>query len=631
MRHTSENLLLLTMIVTTSIVSCNSIDADHIHLGDSNSPIIETLGNHSFQENGVDARFIPILDNADDVSLGARYDTLTGKIVGTSPCIAGFTEVERGNQDTHMRLVEVNDSYSQMKALDIDVSLQGSYLGASGNAKASYVQSQNYSQTSQNFVLYARSTKKPRTLDAQSGALFDLNGDAKTAIEQGPDVFRTLCGDAFVVAIYEGIELYGMLTFNGVNQNNKQSNSAEMKGSYGNWSVSASAKKLVESDSANSNLQIEIGLYGRCDVMGSLGGDTTAKWATITDTATKLPSCVDGGANMLSFKVVPYSDALIRGWPYGDQAGPDLNRLMYYYSSYRAILDSTDALLKDRASSYKLALFGRGTGLKDMESLAATIRDHNKNLLALLNDCQSQAVAANRPSNCQQNNQLQNALDNFPHPYVYRAQLPLFFTDSNVDGAFLSDSQLKTRIFQENVTIVNDQACEFAKNSSNYDYPGCLEPSSEELSKALTAITVTPVPSKRFVVFKSQSTSTNLCMAAPYIDKNKKKVVAKASTCNLSDPAKSRQRLQWLSSGQLQINNKPSCVQGRFLEKCDSVKQGQLWRFVPSTNDPNVGRIQSAEGQCLGHSNVDKNVTYVDCEGKLAKEAFYLWEVITVK
>lgn len=72
-------------------------------------------------------------------------------------------------------------------------------------------------------------------------------------------------------------------------------------------------------------------------------------------------------------------------------------------------------------------------------------------------------------------------------------------------------------------------------------------------------------------------------------------------------------------------------MQGRFLEKCDSVKQGQLWRFVPSTNDPNVGRIQSAEGQCLGHSNVDKNVTYVDCEGKLAKEAFYLWEVITVK
>lgn len=81
-----------------------------------------------------------------------------------------------------MRLLEITDNYSLMKALDIDASVQGSYMGATASAKASFANSQKFTQQNQKFLLYAKAERKPKTIVPEQDTLFGLTDDARAKL-----------------------------------------------------------------------------------------------------------------------------------------------------------------------------------------------------------------------------------------------------------------------------------------------------------------------------------------------------------------------------------------------------------------------------------------------------------------
>ena len=591
--------------------------------------LADQLADNTFGAIDPDVHYIPVLDAGDEVKLGARFDTLTGKIIDASTCIAGYSEVERGNSSSQMRLVEVTDSQSMMRAMNIDASVQGSFLVSSVDAKASFVSNQKYTQQTQHFLLYAQATRKPRTLDPKDGeTLFELTHAAHDALKKGPSHFRTVCGDGFIASVYEGVELYGMLTFDNVSLEDKKTISASMKGSYGKWNASASATSTVENYADKGRSNLEVSLNGQCSAINISGDKVADRWNNVVNSSSSLQGCADKGANLVSFKVVPYSSQRIKDWPDMQQQDPEFSLILNRYARYGTILDSINQLLTDRANAYQLALLNRGVTFQDLEKLGDEIRAKRLSLLDLLNACQSSADPQNRASDCSTNQEMLTSLDNFPDPYLYWAQLPVFFAAEQPREAYQSDAQL-TALIRSHLQQRKDNACALADKYGYTRDPACPADFSQLLQQAVERIRLAPYPwpLNSGYVFITQSTSTNRCMVAP----GKKASIATTATC--SKPyTKHQQRFLWGDNYQLYLrkgSGGDECLSGRELAHCDTKKPAQLWRFVPSLNDPKVGLLQSAENRCLHHANVDRNVTYKGCSADALTDDNFLWRAVS--
>lgn len=580
--------------------------------------------------NAVGQRIIPILDRGEDVALGGRFDTLTGEIIGSTSCLRGGKPIDRGSRSSDMRLVEVTDTYSQMKALDIDVSVQGSYLGASGNAKAKFVQEQSFSQSSQNFLVYASAQRQPRNLEPDGAVLFELTDVALDKIGDSNDynAFREICGDAFISSIYEGVELFGMLTFENQTQAQKKETSGSMGASYGGWSASASAEQKINSASERGSLTIKLATNGNCPAAGG-GSDVKERWASITEAAVELSECAASGANPMSFKVVPYSSQTVRNWPFDESSDPKLDELLYVHAAYGAILDTINPLLTDRDKAYKKALLNRGVTFEDLDELASTIRRERSDLFALLDKCQSSAIA-NERDGCGDNQTLSSTMDSYTSPYVYRAQLPLSFAGGQPVEAFLNNEQIKSAVLARNVQYPRDVACAQSDAAGGLNFPGCPRDFDAIRRSAEQAIVVTSPAHSRdgYYVFQSQSTGRDFCLVAPTTEK-----ITMAKKCDLAKPSANQQRFRWQANGLIGIRTN-ECLGGeRKAETCDAARPTQLWRFAPEHDNPEIGRVQNAAGKCLIHAGTDTRVRIAGCNedktderAKLAK----LWKPVKV-
>ncbi len=586
----------------------------------------QQLADNAFSAQDPDVHYIPVLDAGDEVRLGARFDTLTGRIIASAPCITNYEKVSRGNADSQMRLVEVSDSQSTMRAMNIDASVQGGFLSVSGGAKASFVSDQKYTQQSQHFLLYAQATRTPRTMDPQQGeSLFDLTQEARAALndKSDPDAFRKLCGDGFVVAIYEGIELYGMLVFNNVTQDEKKTITASMNGKYGDWHVSSSANTTVNHYAEKTQNSLSIILNGKCDRIAIGGSNTGERWSSVVNGGNALQQCADTGANMISYKVVPYSSLLIKDWPKRQSQDPEFSLILNRYARYGTLLDSINQLLTAKPQAYQLALLHRGVDFATLDRLGNEIRAKRKALLGLLESCQSSPDPSARNASCATNQDMLNSLQGFPDPYLYRARLPLFFAAQEPVEAFLSDAQLSQRLL-DRIQQRKIDACALSDKYGYRDDPACPANFDQLLQQAKAEIKVTPYawPRNQGYVFITQSTSTNRCLVAP----NKDKTIATTAACQKPYP-KHQQRFLWQESYQLLLR-KGECLGGRELAGCDSKKLSQLWRFVPSLNDAKIGLLQSAENSCLHHANVDRNVTYKACSADALSDDNFLWRAL---
>ena len=573
--------------------------------------------------------YIPVLDAGDEVRLGARFDTLTGNIIASAPCIAGYEEVSRGRRNSQMRLVEVSDSQSMMRAMNIDASVQGGFLKASGGVKASFVNEQKYTQQSQHFLLYALANRQPRTLDPEHGqSLFDLTPEARTALNSSdPNAFRRLCGDGFIMSVYEGIELYGMLKFTNVSQDEKTKISTSMDGSYGVWKAHGSATSTVDSYAEQGRTSLTAELNGECSAVNTAGADTKTRWKNLVDSGSAMQDCAEKGSNMVSYKVVPYSGRLIKDWPERQQTDPEFSLILNYYARYGTILDSINQLLTARPQAYQLALLGRGMDFADLEKLGDEIRSKRLALVDLLDACQSSADPSNRNALCSSNQAMLNSLAGYPDPYLYWARLPLFFATEQPREAFLSEAELSQKLIAQ-IQQQKDSACAQADRYGYHRDPACPVDFTQLLQQAKGLIKVAPYdwPRNQGYVFVTQSTSTNRCMVAP----GKNSAIATTAKCEKPYP-KHQQRFLWRDSYQLFMRKGKKgdeCLGGRDLASCDSKKPSQLWRFVPSLKDSTLGLLQSAENQCLHHANVDRNVTYKACTPDALEDDNFLWRAI---
>lgn len=590
----------------------------------------DEVASTAIEPNAVGQRIIPVLDRGEDVALGGRFDTLTGEIIGASSCLQGGEPVDRGSSGSDIRLVEVTDTYSQMKALDIDVSVQGSYLGASGNAKAKFVQDQSFSQSSQNFLVYASAQRIPRTLDPHSDrVLFELTEVARNAIGDPADYnkFRKICGDAFIKAINEGVALFGMLTFENQTQTQKKETSGSMGASYGGWSASVAASNKVTTASESGSLSINVSTDGNCPGAAASGTDAASRWASITTAAVNLSECAETGANPMSFKVVPYSSQFVRDWPFDETSDPKLDELLYVHAAYGAILDTINPLLVDRAGAYKKALLNRGINFEKLDQLATTIRRERSELLALRKACQSNAAPDER-TGCGDDQTLSGTLAKYTSPYVYRAQLPLSFVDGRPIEAFMGDDQIKQEIMTRNVQYPRDVACAQSDASGSTSLPGCPD-DFDAIRQAAEQVIVVHGPTHSrdgHYVFQTQSTGRNFCLVAPTTEK-----ITMAAQCDLKTPSASQQRFHWESNGLVGIRSKQCLGGARKAVTCDDARPEQLWRFVPTHDNPAVGRIQNGAGKCLVHANTDRNVRLAGCNEQATDESAKLWKPIKVE
>ena len=616
------------LIATLTLSACSSsigpTSASTASVGSANgSQLIDTSGGLT----AAGQRIIPVLDRGEDVALGGRFDTLTGQIISATSCLKGGSPVDRGSSSSNMRLVEVTDTYSQMKALDIDVSMQGSYLGASGNAKAKFVRTSNFSETNQNFLVFASAQRQPRTLDPPP-QFFELTDAARDAIGEPADYnrFRKRCGDAFISTIYEGAQMFGMLTFKNQTLAQKKQTSGSMQASYGGWSASASANQAVDSASDKGSLELTVDIEGDCPGAIPSGDDAKARWKNIGKAAGELSSCAATGANPMSFKVIPYSSQFVRDWPFDDAADPQLDELLYLHAAYGAILDTINPMLIDRSRAYQKALLNRGVDLAKLDALATTIRRERDDLLALRKSCQSSATPDER-AGCGSNATLRNTLASYTSPYVYRAQLPLSLTRGRPVEAFIPDEQLKQTIFNRNVQFPRDVACAQSDAAGGTKLPGCPHDFDQIRQVAMAKIAVHgPVNSRDgLYVFQTQSTGRNLCLVAPTLEK-----ITTAATCDLKTPSKSQQRFNWMHDGLIGIRT-GQCLGGdRKAVRCDAKRIEQLWRFAPAPDNPEIGRIQNGDGKCLAHTRTDKLVRIKSCRGKTDDEMAEMWKPIKV-
>ena len=568
-----------------------------------------------------DGRMIPA--DEDRVSLGRSFNGLTGKLVGFGRCIEGYQSAAGGGPDTTIRLLEVTDQFSLMNTLDIDVAAQGGVFGSKVSGKGRFVSSVNLTQNAQNFAIYARADRAAETIaPAEGRSNLNLTSEALGYLEQGQAHFRDKCGDSFVAAIYEGAEVYGVLSFFEQNREKRQQIRASMEVSSTGWSASASAERTVAEYNDNKRLQIYYSQRG--------GGEAPeSNWSSIKQAASQVTQAAKGpDARQVSYKVVPYGPGTVGNWPGKPLTpSPDLVELVYYRGAYGTIRETLNAILEEPETIQLRYLLGRGTDLEGLRQLRQQVQDHIATANAKIDSCTSWTSPQDAPADCSDTATLRASLtaeEGFPHPYTLMAQLPIMFEGAGPQEYFLSNEALRALVFDRNLQAVHDAACSFQADLP-YPPPGCVEDLRGRFIPAVQASAPVPPTGKAYYVFRTQSTSRNLCMTAQ-TSKSKSQVM-QAKPCKLSAPAKANQRLHWNGSGQLvvrsdqcmaganQLGNRPSP------HRCDSKEPYQVWRFVPKEAlDPTArefssGMLQNARGWCLGHVGTKADIRTRECRG----------------
>ena len=566
-------------------------------------------------------RMIPA--DEDRVSLGRSFNGLTGKLVGFGRCIEGYQSAAGGGPDTTIRLLEVTDQFSLMNTLDIDVAAQGGVFGSKVSGKGKFVASVKLTQNTQNFAIYARADRAAETIaPAEGRSNLNLTAEALGYLEQGQAHFREKCGDSFVAAIYEGAEVYGVLSFFEQNREKRQQIRASMEVSSTGWSASASAERKVAEYSDNKRLQIYYSQRG--------GGEAPeSNWSSIKQAASQVTQAAKGpDARQVSYKVVPYGPGTVGNWP-GEPLtpSPELVELVYYRGAYGTIRETLNAILEEPETIQLRYVLGRGTNHEDLRDLRKEVQDLIARTNKKIDSCTSWTSPQDAPADCSDTATLRASLTaekGFPHPYAVMARLPIMFEGSGPREYFLPDDALRKLVFDRNLQAVHDAACSFQADLP-YAPPGCIENLREKFMPSVEVSAPVPPTGKAYYVFRTQSTSRNLCMTAQPSKSTSQVMLAR--TCNLRAPASANQRFHWNGSGQLVVRS-DRCMAGANKidhrpspHRCDTKEPYQVWRFVPKEAlDPAArefknGMLQNAHGWCLGHTGTQKYIWTRKCTG----------------
>ena len=344
------------------------------------------------------------------VEIGLGWDAKRNRLV-PSRCIA-FAPIQEGGQLATVDVSEINDSSELQKHLGVSASAQISGLVGSASASASFVQDVHITSTRTNFAVRASVTNgvtfigpsKPPNLrrfafsatQPVTTAIGTIQPDPDSATNQYVQLapwlkqvradpsqkgqlgkFHQLCGDGFVSAIYSGVELFTVISFDQTKTTKGVNMSAEVKASYG---VGAgSAKFNQDTQQAFQTANTSMHFVQRGGAGGSLPSsreDLARKLNEIAREAMDAPEFFD-------IEITPYTD--LPGWTYGPlhPGGKYTDAIVERYLQLKTIYRDLDDVIEQGTTRYTMC-FSKANYQNLQDRIART--------LALLEKTQAHVV-----------------------------------------------------------------------------------------------------------------------------------------------------------------------------------------------------------------------------------------------
>jgi len=345
------------------------------------------------------------------VEIGLGWDATRNRLV-PSRCIS-FAPVQEGGQLATVDVSEINDSSELQKHLGVSASAQVHGLVGSASASASFVQDTHITSTRTNFAIRASVTNgvmfigpsKPPHLRRFAFSATQPVTTSMGTVQPDPDSatnqyvqlapwlkqvqadpsqgsqkekFRQLCGDGFVSAIYSGLELFTVISFDQTRTDKSESMKAEIKGSYGVGAGSASAAKDTKEAFQSSNTSMHF------VQRGGAGGSLPSSREELSRKLDEIAQEAIDAPEFFDIEITPYSD--LPGWTYGslNQGGSYTDTIVERYLQLKTIYRDLGDVIDNGDSRYTMCF-----GTANYQNL----QDRIARVLALLEKTQAHVAA----------------------------------------------------------------------------------------------------------------------------------------------------------------------------------------------------------------------------------------------
>ncbi|MEM7081534.1 MAG: hypothetical protein AAF465_02190 [Pseudomonadota bacterium] len=284
------------------------------------------------------------------VSLGWAWDKANHEPIPTI-CVE-FVEGEEKAQTRYLTMSEVSDTYELMQSMDISAEASVKTIGFKAEGKAAFAKSVNINSSSNTFVMNAKVFNGVRFAApaplAENGEIDDfkvtyrggLSGSIRLteravqlASKRELTDFKSMCGTAFVSAIFGGAKLTAVITTNTSSRSEKESMSAELSGS--GWGAEFSSKLDSDTQVNNATDSMNVSLFqtgGSGDAIPVTKEDLVKKMETLSMDAYTAPKD-------FSIALTPYE--LLSNWP--KRALPsratELDELASFWGAYNTLYD----------------------------------------------------------------------------------------------------------------------------------------------------------------------------------------------------------------------------------------------------------------------------------------------------
>lgn len=193
------------------------------------------------------------------MKVGLGYDRLTGNVL-TSPAVQAESTSAPANatgQQVLSDCITINDVESLHRALGLSIDAGGSYMGFSGNVKAQYISSCNFSSYSTYVMVRVSVMNAADTLDDPV-----YTNDARALIVNNrADRFRQRFGDAFISGINRGGEFFAIYQVTGLEASERQDLSVKIRASFGGVIGSAHLNSDINEAIRKSSSHLEVQVH----------------------------------------------------------------------------------------------------------------------------------------------------------------------------------------------------------------------------------------------------------------------------------------------------------------------------------------------------------------------------------
>jgi hypothetical protein len=237
----------------------------------------------------------------DGMKPGHGINLLTGDFSPASAVRGTVTPIEFGQgQNVTSEITRIDDVSSFHKALGVEVTADGSYMGFSANAKVSYADDHNINSHSTYLLIHVEVKNSFVSMDDPV-----LSDDAIELLRNSQqDRFRERFGDVFITGVGTGGEYFAVYEILGTDESEKESVAVQVNASFNGLLASADLGVNVKNmtESSKSHLQIHASIF-------QLGGSDTTTDESPEGVMAKAhnfgPSV--GGKFSVSYSVLPAS------------------------------------------------------------------------------------------------------------------------------------------------------------------------------------------------------------------------------------------------------------------------------------------------------------------------------------